>query len=189
MGTATVFDPKTGEVIGSSDDLDVAEVRGLADMGKWLIRLDEQTAHLSNGYVNCLCDHCNANREYERSRAVVESRMTKLAQQKEQLMARAEYLLNESGEKRLGFPGIGIFRMRKIPASVDRHAYDDMTTDEQVIIQDAHPELFKRTLTVKPIIADIAARLKAAASGTPDMELEGFTLNIPDDKFEFKSER
>lgn len=117
--------------------------------------------------------------ELNRINEICNSRVERLEAQVKHFMDIAERLVGDN--KRLEYPGIGVFRFRKLPPKSDRSEWDSFTLDQQKAVAASMPDLFEVIEEVKPKTVEIKKVLK-------DSEVPGWSLGYQAEKFEFKGE-
>ena len=90
--------------------------------------------------------------------------------------------MEEVGEKKLMYPGIGTFRWRKLPDKVNTDKFDELEDAEKRAFATTYPD-FVRT-KVDPNRKEVMTRFKAGTE-VPNL----FTVQPGGERFEFKEER
>jgi hypothetical protein len=117
--------------------------------------------------------------EVNRINEICNDRVERLQAQIAHFMDIAKQLTGD--KKRLEYPGIGVFRFRKLPPKSDRSEWDSFTPDQQKAVAASMPNLFEVIEEVKPKTVEIKKALK-------DSEVPGWSLGYQSEKFEFKEE-
>ena len=94
--------------------------------------------------------------------------------------------MEQNQKNKLEYPGIGIFRFRKLPDSVDSSEYDTWDDEKKAIIWKHFDDtgIFKKKIIVTPVKKEIKKLLADKNSET----LSGFKLITGKTKFEYKGE-
>ena len=126
-------------------------------------------------------DSINEYRKAEVSRIneICNHRVAGLESQISHFMTIAERLIGD--KRKIDYPGIGVFRFRKLPPKSDRSEWDAMPLDQQKAIAASYPDLFEVIEEVKPHTIEIKKVLK-------ESEVPGWSLGFQAEKFEFKGE-
>lgn len=168
-------DTETGEIVAEayeleSDDLPkiARQMRALA--GQAAIIGKYQSAEILR--ITDFCDH----------KAM---RLTKQYEYYEQV---AQRILEQSGQKKIEYPGLGTLRFRKMPEKVDTSAYDAMSDAEKLHVQNERKGYFNTKTTVTPDKKAIKAQLRLFEAGESEVDIRGFKVIRPPDKFEFVPE-
>lgn len=167
MEDQLLVDPETGEVLAS--DPSEADLPKLARAIRSHQRKIEKYGEFGRQQVEQITR--SVERAVERERQTIE-----ILHQKAKLIVSAM-----DGQKAV-MPGIGRFRFRKMPVSVDDTAYQGLPEELQLSVRSAHEDLFKTKTTVTPDKKAIKAFLQTGADVT------GFALTSPEDVFEFKED-
>lgn len=160
-----LIDTETGEV---SVDNDTAQ--DLSRLGRILRSLIRRQAEVGEF----------KRHEIERVRAICDHRLDSISVSIVHLTGLAQSHLGQSGKGRAELPGIGVFRSRKLPDTVDTEGYDGMPDNDKQGIQENWPELFRTK--IEPDKKAIKENLRV------DSQPHCFTLRLGSHKFEFKAE-
>ena len=169
-------DPETGEI-----------------MGEPVVEGDILTVHLPR-----IARRLNIEKkQYENRITALQqeiNRLQEIAQRyKQQYEKKESYLLDmvkgimeENQKNKLEYPGIGIFRFRKLPDSVDSSEYDTWDNEKKLFYgeQFLDVNLFKKKIIITPNKKEIKKLLADKNSET----LSGFKLITGKTKFEYKGE-
>ena len=127
--------------------------------------------------------------EYHRNvMAMCKERAEKYRSQIEYLTNRAKLVLEQLGEAKLEYPGLGVFKTIKGREYVDNSAYESMSDDEKLKVQSIHKGCFSTRKVTMPDLREIAKRLKEFAAGESEVKIPGFEIKRSDDRFTFKPE-
>jgi len=163
MDAQEFIDNETGEVVGR--ELGTITANDLPQLGRAIraLRLRIETIRKYR------------DDEVRRIVALCEAKTQTAEETIAYLTARAEGLMNEAGEKRLAYPGIGTFRFQPAPLAVDSTEYDEADEDTQTQIRATAPDLFSVNITVRPDKKAIRALIEDGAV-VPGFRLRGGEL-------------
>ena len=166
-----MIDELTGEII-ELDQTDNIVVEDLPKIVRILGALDKKQDHIERyikGEVARLVDYCNnETRSIQAERTKFEGI--------------GETLLRQTGEKKKSYPGLGSVRIGLTRESVDTTGYDELSIDDQKIIQELRQDFFRTKITVSPDKKSIMAMLKEKGN------TEHFTIRPKQETFIFKAE-
>jgi len=180
-----VIDTSTGEVIGFADGgatLRLTELK-VEELPRILraVRSLERRQEMIQKY---------ARQESDRIMVACQSKMNKLGQQVSYLSSTAERMLSQIGERKMEYPGLGVVRWRKVPASVDTSKFDELDLPDKFSLGAPGNVLSDYLRTKTTITPDKAAIKKALKTDELRGAVESlFSLTEPGDKFEFKFEQ
>lgn len=172
-----VIDPETGEIM--------EEIRNLETVDLPLIARQMSSIQFEVDRIETF-----RNQEAERILAIGLAKIVQLEKQYNFFQGKAHLLFDISEErKRLEYPGLGVFRYRKMRERIDATVYDAMTDDEKLHVQNERKGCFIKKTTITPDKKAIKAQLELVAKGESEVDVDGFRIVCSPDKFEFVPER
>lgn len=163
-------DPETGEILDLKEEL---VIKDIPLIGRHLAAIESR--------INTIDSY--ERDELERIQVICEIKRDKLQEQHSRALSRAEVLMKETGETRLDYPGLGVFRFGQSRESVNDTAYGEMSEEGRTELHMQFPKLFRRKTTVLPNKKEIMATAQAGVLPTP-----GFLINPKHETFTFKAE-
>lgn len=163
--------PETGEIEGEERPLD----------NKDLPLIARQMRALKNRIETI---ESFRNQEAERIMSICTEKMIRLENQFIYFEELARRMVANTPKRRVEYPGLGVFRYRKMPDKVNTDGYDEMNDEQKLDVQMTDKGCFKRVVTVTPIKKEIMTRFKDDFQVAP----AGFTIEVGGEKFEFKAE-
>lgn len=165
------IDTETGEIVGEDHELVIDDLPKIARQMRALNAGVAIARQYQSDEVRRITDYCN-------------DKARRLQKQYEFFERIAQQMLEQSGQKKIEYPGLGTLRFAKQREKVDDTGYYAMSEQEQLHVQTQNPGCFTTKKTVTPNKKEIKARLQEDST-SPD----GFEVVRPDDKFEFVPER
>lgn len=172
-------DPITGEILPSLPEAINAD--NLADIGRWVTNLQRSLQHLGMPVNGCLCDCCNLTREIRKLIAIREEKKQKIGERLAHHLAMTEQFVASTGREVIATPGVGRFRFRALPASLDSTKYDALSEEEQRHLRAQRGGCFN----VREIVSLDRKRTLAGLQEGDEMLAQFFAVKTGQ-KFEFK---
>jgi len=172
-----VIDEETGEMIEKRSELTTKELPQIARR----LRAIESQITETKLYKDA---------EIERIKAICDQKIYSIKNQKNFWLKQAQLLMEQAGDKKLHYPGLGRFRWQKGSTVLDSKAYDEATEDEKIKLRSAYEPYFKYK-EPQPSITDIRAAMKNGGVDEEDYPVklsDYFKLITNEDKFIFKGE-
>ena len=169
-------DPETGEITGEDHELVLDDLPKIARQ------------------MRALSAHADLIGKYEedelmRIREYCHDKVARIIKQYEFFEVIAERMLAQSMQKKIEYPGLGKFRFVKQREKVDATEYDAMSDAEKLHVQNERKGFFNTKITVTPDKKAIKTQLELVATGQSAVNIDGFRIARPDEKFEFVPER
>ena len=165
------IDETTGEVMSEQgEDL---KLRRLPSLGRAMRRVQDDI-EFNDAYRRA---------EIERINGLCRLKDDRLRRHMKYLRQAAEAAFTQTGEKRLEYPGLGIYRYSKTRVTVDAETWDAMPADERDRIAKENATFFREKTTVAPDKKAILDYLSM------DGKVPGFTLRGGDREFDFVVEK
>lgn len=179
-----IIDYETGEIFDEArvDALAVA-VADLPALQDFSWRVGRAIAHLDKRDATSAI--ANINREIERLTEIRNRMQSVVEARRSYLLEKVRAAMEAHAVDKLQLPGVGVFRYRKLPPSVEEDSeltFDSLSPEDKRRVCEGHPDHFGITEVYKPDKRAILASLKEGK------EVPFFHLRDSIAKFEFKSE-
>jgi hypothetical protein len=170
------IDPETGEIIGEDHKLVVEDLPKIARQ----MRALSAQADIIGNYEEA---------ELARIREYCHDKVSRVIKQYEFFEGIAKQMLEQSGQKKIEYPGLGKLRFVKQREKVDDSGYNAMSEEEQKVLRESRKGFFKTKIVMTPDKKAIKTQIELVERGESDVGVPGFKILRPPEKFEFVPER